>query len=123
MEAKAPRLTTKAVTAERVLERLRGICAALPGATETITFGHPTFQIKGKTFTVLEEYKGDLSICVKAGKALQGVFVSDPRFYRTPYIGKHGWVSLKVHAARLNWTEVKALVKRSYELILNPARE
>ena len=107
---------------ENVLERLRGICTALPDTTEKITFGHPTFQAKGKTFTVLETYKNELSICVRVGKTLQGMFEADPRFYRTPYIGKHGWVSLKVHAAPLNWAEIKSLVKQSRELVLSPKK-
>jgi predicted DNA-binding protein (MmcQ/YjbR family) len=106
-------------TEESVLTRLRGICSALPDATEKLTFGHPTFQANGKTFTVLETNKNELSICVKVGKTLQGTFEADPRFYRTPYIGKHGWVSLKVYAAPLNWTEIKSLVKQSRELVLS----
>jgi predicted DNA-binding protein (MmcQ/YjbR family) len=104
--------------ADRVLTELRRGCLALPGATETLTFGHPTFQVAGRTFAVLEEYKGELSICVKVGTALQGVFLADARFYKTPYIGKHGWVSLKVYAAPLDWTEIRQLVKASYESII-----
>jgi predicted DNA-binding protein (MmcQ/YjbR family) len=101
----------------QILERLRKICRPLRGAAETVTFGHPTFRVKGKTFAVLEEYKSELGICVKVEKELQGIFLDDPRFFRTPYIGKHGWVTLKVYAARLNWTEVEALVRGSYRLV------
>jgi predicted DNA-binding protein (MmcQ/YjbR family) len=90
---------------------------ALPDATETVSFGHPTFQVKGKTFAVLEEYKGDLSICVKVGTNLQGVFLADGRFYRTPYIGKQGWLSLRVHAAPLDWDEISDLLRGSHELV------
>jgi predicted DNA-binding protein (MmcQ/YjbR family) len=100
-----------------VLQKLRAICLRLPAATEGVTFGHPTFRIEGKMFAVLEEYKGELGICVKVGTLLQGVFLDDPRFFRTPYIGKHGWVTLRVHAARLNWSEIRELVKGSYELV------
>jgi len=101
----------------QILERLRKICVALAGVNETTTFGHPTFRVKGKMFAVLEEYKGKLGICVKVEKELQGIFLDDSRFFRTPYIGKHGWVTLKVYAARLNWTEVKDLVRSSYRLV------
>lgn len=100
-----------------VLKKLRAICLRLPAATEGVTFGHPTFRIAGKMFAVLEEYKGELGICVKVGTLMQGVFLDDPRFFRTPYIGKHGWVTLRVHAARLNWSEIRELVKGSYELV------
>jgi predicted DNA-binding protein (MmcQ/YjbR family) len=105
------------LTEEEILARLRKICRALEGAEETVTFGHPTFRVNGKTFCVLEEYRGELGICVKVEKELQGIFLDDPRFFRTPYVGKHGWVTLRVYAARLNWSEVRDLVKSSYLLI------
>jgi predicted DNA-binding protein (MmcQ/YjbR family) len=69
-------------------------------------------------FAVLEEYKGELGICVKVEMELQGIFLDDSRFFRTPYIGKYGWVTLKVYAARLNWTEVKGLVRGSHRLVV-----
>ena len=107
----------------QILTRVRKICLSLPGAVETVTFGHPTFQVHGKTFLVLETYKGELGICVKVEKELQGIFLDDQRFFRTPYIGKHGWVTLKVYAARLNWTEIKALARGSYRLMGPPAQK
>lgn len=100
-----------------ILKRLRKICHSLSGVTETRTFGHPTFQIEGKTFVVLETYKGELGICFKVGNLLQDIFLKDPRFFRTPYIGKLGWVTLRVHAAPMNWTEVRELAKGSYQLV------
>src|SRR5580704_19592894 len=101
----------------QILRLLRKICLGLPGVAEGITFGHPTFRVNGKMFAVLEAYKGELGICVKVERELQGIFLDDSRFFRTPYIGKHGWVTLKVYAARLNWTEVKDLVRGSYRLV------
>jgi predicted DNA-binding protein (MmcQ/YjbR family) len=100
-----------------ILRRLRTICLRLPGATEGLSFGHPTFRVQKKMFAVLEEYKGELGICLKVGKLLQGVFLDDPRFFRTPYIGQHGWVTLRAYAAPLDWNEVRELVKCSYDLV------
>jgi len=100
-----------------ILKKLRKICLGLPAATEGVSFGHPTFRVEKKIFAVLEEYKGELGICLKVGTLLQGVFLDDPRFFRTPYIGKHGWVTLRVYAAPLNWTEIRGLVKGSYDLV------
>lgn len=101
---------------KKILENLREICLALPKTSETTTFGHPTFQVGTKTFTVLETYKGVLSICVKVGKKMQPVFLEDDRFYRTPYVGQHGWVSLRANT-KLNWAEIRGLVEGSYELV------
>ena len=106
----------KPITEEAVVDRLRKICSALPGTIETITFGHPSFKVNDRTYVVVETYKGDLSICFKVGETIQGAFLQDPRFYLTPYTGKYGWISLKVHAAPLNWTEIKALVKESHRM-------
>jgi predicted DNA-binding protein (MmcQ/YjbR family) len=100
-----------------ILGNLRRICLQLPRASETVTFGHPTFQVAGKTFAVLEEYKGELGIALKVGKVMQGVFLKDPRFFLTPYAGQHGWVTLRVHAAPLNWEEVRGLLEGSYHLV------
>jgi len=105
------------LTEGKILEKLRKVCLALPDSEECVSFGHPAFRMRGKIFAVLEKHKGELGICVKVGKNLQGIFLNDPRFFRTPYIGKHGWVTLRVHAARLNWTEVADLVKGSRSLV------
>ena len=43
-------------------------------------------------------------------------FSGRPRFYRTPYVGQHGWVSLRA-TTRLNWEEIAELVRGSYELV------
>lgn len=105
------------ISEEQIWKRVRTICSRLPGAEEGLSFGHPTFRVNKKIFLVMEEYKGELGICLKVGKLLHGVFLEDPRFFSTPYIGKHGWVTLRVHAAPLNWNEIRELVKGSYDLV------
>ena len=101
---------------KKILTKLREICLTLPKTTETLTFGHPTFQVSTKTFAVLETYKGELSIALKVGKKMQPIFLEDSRFYRTPYVGQHGWVSLRANT-KLNWKEIGDLVRGSYELV------
>jgi predicted DNA-binding protein (MmcQ/YjbR family) len=100
-----------------LLTRLRKICSQLLDATETVSFGHPTFQVRGKTFAVFEQYKGELGLALKVEKELQQIFLKDPRFYMTPYIGKHGWVTLRMEASGINWTEVRKMLQGSYRLI------
>lgn len=104
------------VTYDAILTRLRKICLELPEAVEGKTFGHPAFRIADKNFVVLEEYRGELCIVLKVGKPMLAVFVEDPRFFAAPYIGKHGWVSMRT-AAKINWSEVKELVSGSYRLV------
>ena len=96
--------------------KLREICLALPEVQEVRTWGHPTFQIGKKSFAVFEEYKGHLCICFKATLPMQALLIEDARFFKTPYIGHQGWVSL-IADKRPNWSEVTQLVRGSYELV------
>ena len=98
------------------LPRLRKICLALPGAEKTENFGHPFFRFKGKPFCIFHGPDEGHTIAIKVAKAEQPMFLKDPRFIRTPYIGQHGWVSLKA-TGRLHWEEVEELVKGSYRLV------
>jgi predicted DNA-binding protein (MmcQ/YjbR family) len=105
------------VTEQQVLTRMRKICLALPGTEEKLSHGHPTFATSKGIYAVLEEYRGELSICVRVGLEVQGAFLADPRYYLTPYTGRLGWVSLKVHAAPLDWKEIAGLLEGSHQLI------
>ena len=102
---------------EKVLEKLRKICLAQPAAEEVVTWGHPTFRApKKKTFCVFEKFNGVWSIVIKVGMEHQALFLKDPRFYLTPYIGKKGWVSLRTDG-KLDWKEIRHLVAESYRLV------
>ena len=103
--------------AAALLTKLRKICTQLPDVTETVSFGHPTFQVEGKTFAVFEQYKGELGLALKVEKELQQVFLKDPRFYMTPYIGKHGWVTLRMETSPVNWKEVREMIRGSHRLV------
>jgi predicted DNA-binding protein (MmcQ/YjbR family) len=107
------------VDPRKVLARLRKLCLALPEAYETTSFGHPTFRAGRsgkKTFAVFENYRGEDTICVKATVEDQALLVLDPRFFVAPYVGKHGWTSMRT-AGALEWDEVEDLVGESYRLV------
>jgi predicted DNA-binding protein (MmcQ/YjbR family) len=105
------------ITEREVVDRIRPVCLGLDGAFEKLSHGHTSFATKAGIFAVLEEYKGELSLCVNVGPLMQDLFLEDPRFYRTPYIGKLGWVSLRVHAAPLKSKEIAALLRGSHALV------
>lgn len=104
---------------EKVLTRLRKICLALPEAYETTSFGHPTFRAGRsgkKTFAVFENYRGEDTICVKATLEDQALLVLDPHFFVAPYVGKHGWTSMRTGGS-IDWSEVEDLVRESYRRV------
>jgi predicted DNA-binding protein (MmcQ/YjbR family) len=100
----------------KILERLRRICLALPETQETRTFGHPTFRAGKKTFAVFEKYRGEDTLCFKATLADQALLVLDPRFFVAPYIGQHGWTSMRLSKG-VDFREVEDVVRESYKLV------
>jgi len=106
------------MTMQEVLVKLRPICLGMTSTDETVTFGNPTFRVRQRMFCVLEIYQGQLCLVVKVGKESLGVFLEDPRFFRAPYLGQHGWVSLRLAQGKLDWEEIRELVKSSYDLVV-----
>jgi predicted DNA-binding protein (MmcQ/YjbR family) len=103
-------------TPAAIVSRLRRICLALPDTGETVTFGHPTFRAGKKIFAVFENYRGEDTICFKATHEDQTLLVLDPRFFVAPYIGAHGWTSMRV-ANGVDWAELTELLRESYRLV------
>jgi predicted DNA-binding protein (MmcQ/YjbR family) len=102
------------------LERLRRICLALPEATEQRFGGHttPTFRVRDKIFVMYADDnngRGKPAIWCKAPPGAQQVLVgSDPqRFFAPPYVGKNGWIGVRLHAP-VDWAHVGDLVTDSY---------
>lgn len=99
------------------IQRFRAICLALPEATEIETWGHPTFRVKDKIFASAGAEGGAWSFGMKTTHEMQaGLVESDPRFTAAAYVGKHGWVSMRVDED-IDWNQVKALVVESYRMI------
>jgi predicted DNA-binding protein (MmcQ/YjbR family) len=91
----------------------------LPDTDEASPFGHPWFRVKSKMFVSFGEHEGSPCLVVKVGKDAISLFLEDPRFFRAPYIGQHGWVGLRLKADP-DWEEVDSLIRDSYEKNRSP---
>lgn len=98
------------------LNEMRRICLSLPETAETMTWGQPHFRVRGKIFAGIGDHAGIENIGFKLEREHADAVIQDPRFYRAPYVGAHGWVSMRVEGVR-DWAEVRALVLESYRLI------
>jgi len=103
----------KKFTEGRALLDLRKICMALPETREVVTFGHPTFQAGRVTYAVFEQYLGDWTVAFKADPDDRELLLQDQRFFVTPYVGKHGWLSLILDDG-YDEAELSDLLRRSY---------
>lgn len=100
--------------AAAMLDNVRNICLALPEAVEHIDgFGHNTFKINGKSFVISGESKEGFSLSFKSDRETQELLLQKEKFFKTPYIGRHGWVSIQ-NSDREDWDEVAYLIQEAY---------
>jgi predicted DNA-binding protein (MmcQ/YjbR family) len=100
-----------------IIDRLRGICLALPEATEGGGVGNPTFRVRNKIFAMQHGVDGRPSMWCKAPPGAQDVLVSSnpEQFFVPPYVGQHGWVGLWLDID-LDWGLIADLVEDSYRM-------
>jgi len=100
----------------RLLDALRGVCARLPEVRELIDgFGHTTFKVGKKSFVIAGMGQTGAAVSIKADPVTQDALVRRGPYYRTPYIGQHGWVSIEDPLAH-DWPAVQELIVDAYRL-------
>jgi len=104
---------------DRILERIRGLCLALPETSERLSHGSPTFFVREKRsfLTVLTDFHGDgrFAFWCAAPDGLQRTLVdAEPeRFFVPPYVGHRGWLGVRLDRG-LHWDELAGIVEDAY---------
>jgi hypothetical protein len=104
---------------ERLVERLRKICLALPEANEKVSHGEPTwFAGKGKVFAMLDNHHhGSAHLAVWLPQPLgaqEALIDADPdRFFRPPYVGPSGWIGV-VLDTKPDWGMVASMIRDAF---------
>ena len=102
------------------LDRLRKICLALPGATEKLSHGEPTW-FAGKVFCMFcNDHHGDgiVGFWAPAAPGVQEAMIEDDpsRFYRPKYVGPSGWIGVRLDVDP-DWDEIAAIVTEAFRLV------
>jgi hypothetical protein len=104
---------------DRILERIRALCLALPETSERLSHGSPAFFVREKRsfLTVLTDFHGDgrFAIWCAAPDGLQRTLVeADPeRFFVPPYVGHRGWLGVRLDRG-LHWDELAGIAEDAY---------
>jgi predicted DNA-binding protein (MmcQ/YjbR family) len=106
----------KSTTADAAFAKISSLCLALPDTKLTMTWGSPHFRVADKIFCGFGDDDGKQVMGVKLAMNHAQALVKQARFWPSPYVGKHGWVSMDV-GQRKSWDEVAALIRESYQLI------
>jgi hypothetical protein len=110
----------------RLIERVRKICAALPGATEKLSHGEPTWFVAGRVFAMFDDHhhgSAHASLWLPAPLGAQETLVAaDPeRFFRPPYVGHRGWIGVVLDTGP-DWETVDELVEDACRQVTTRAR-
>jgi predicted DNA-binding protein (MmcQ/YjbR family) len=104
----------KSQTELRILQKLRKQCLELPNVTEAVDgFGHTSFRVRNKPFVMMGS--SELHLAIKSDPITQAALLKSGRYTPTPFLGKHGWVSV-TDFDELDWSEIEELVDDAYEL-------
>ncbi|WP_035957773.1 MmcQ/YjbR family DNA-binding protein [Bryobacter aggregatus] len=81
------------------LERVRSLCFALPGVTEKLSHGEPTFFTNKRVFAMFannHHNDGHIAVWLAAAAGEQAALIDlDPRkYFRPPYVGVKGWIGV-----------------------------
>jgi hypothetical protein len=104
---------------ERILERLRAICLALPETSERLSHGAPTFFVRGKRpfVMVLTDHHADgrFAVWCAAPAGVQGMLVeNDPdTFFVPPYVGHRGWLGVRLDRA-IDWEQLAGIAEDAF---------
>jgi predicted DNA-binding protein (MmcQ/YjbR family) len=103
------------------IAKLREICMAMPEVFEKEAWGECTFRVTGGSMFAMTDCNhhdsGHIAVWVKAPAMVQEILVnSDPkRFFVPPYMGKQGWVGVRIDY-KVKWDQTAAILKDGYLL-------
>jgi len=101
------------------LERVRGICLAIPNALEKISHGEPTFFTPKRVFAMFaDNHHGDghVAMWIPAGPGVQAALIEEEPlvYFRPPYVGVSGWVGVEL--SRVDDEQLGALIREAFRL-------
>jgi predicted DNA-binding protein (MmcQ/YjbR family) len=100
----------------KLLTELRRVTGKLYGVVEVIDgFGHTTFKVGSKSFVIAGMGEDGTAISIKSDLVTQDALIRRGPYYRTPYIGQHGWISVDAPLSH-DWKEIAALIVDAHGL-------
>ncbi len=102
------------------LGRIRRICAALPGATERLSHGEPTFLVHRRVFAMFANNHhddGHIAVWLPAPPGFQAMLVKSlPKiFFKPPYVGVRGWIGIELD--RISDEDLAYHIREAWQLV------
>lgn len=101
---------------EAALAWLRSECAGWPGVSETMSWGNPTFKAGGRTFAVLDRYRGDYCLFVNVAGDRREALLAEDGWFAAPYDKKHQSLCRRLEG--LDRDAFRPILRASYESVM-----
>ena len=100
--------------------RVRRICAALPGCTEKLSHGEPTFFVRKKVFAMCADNHhddGHIAVWIPAPAGVQETLArpAPQKFFRPLVAGGKGWIGIEL--AAMGDGELAVYLREAWKLI------
>lgn len=80
------------------IQRVRRICMALPGTTEKLSHGEPTFFVAKKVYAMFADNHhndGHIAVWLPAAPGAQPALIrQNSAYFKPPYVGVRGWIGI-----------------------------
>jgi predicted DNA-binding protein (MmcQ/YjbR family) len=103
-------------------EELRRYALGFEGAVEEFPWNEVVFKVKGKTFVFTSGDRPEITISAKPLPENRALFLSLPGVSVAPYVGRFGWVSMKVTDAA-SFEIARDLIAESYTVMTAKKRK
>ncbi len=105
---------------EEHLHRVRRVCVTLPGTTEKLSHGEPTFFVAKKVYAMFSNNHhndGHIAVMVPVPPGHQPMLLesSPEKFYFPAYVGVRGWVGIEL--ARIDDEELAFHLCEAWRII------
>jgi len=105
---------------KKQLERVRRLCSALPGTTEKLSHGEPTFFVSKKVFVMFADNHHDdgrIAVWLPVPSGFQTALMdSAPEtFFKPPYVGVRGWIGIELD--RISDEDLTYHIQVAWELV------
>ena len=101
---------------EAALTWLRSECAGWPGVSETTSWGNPTFKASGRTFAVLDRYRGEYCLFVHIASDRREALLAEEGWFAAPYDKKKQSLCRRLDG--VDWDAFRPILRASYEGVM-----
>lgn len=102
------------------IQRVRRICMALPGTTEKLSHGEPTFFVAKKVYVMFADNHhndGHIAVWLPSAPGTQPALIrqNSMAYFKPPYVGVRGWIGVDLE--HIDDDELGARIHEAWQMV------